>query len=126
MATIRKRGEVYQIRVSCGYDINGKQITRTKSWMPERDMTERQVQKELQKVVVLFEEQCQKGLYLDSSMKFATFAEIWMREYAEKQLRPTTVFTYSTMLKSINQSLGHIRIDKIQPHHLMTFYNELS
>ena len=125
MAAIRKRGEVYQIRVSCGYDINGKQITRTKSWMPERDMTERQVQKELQKVAVLFEEQCQKGLYLDSSMKFATFAEIWMREYAEKQLRPTTVFTYATMLKSINQSLGHIRIDKIQPHHLMTFYNEL-
>ncbi len=28
MATIRKRNNSYQIAVSCGYDINGKQICR--------------------------------------------------------------------------------------------------
>jgi integrase len=125
MATIRKRGDGYQIRVSCGYDSNGKQIIRTKSWLPERDLTEKQLQKELQKVAVLFEEQCQKGLYLDSSMKFSAFSEIWMRDYAEKQLRSTTVFSYALMLKTINQSIGHLRIDRVQPHHLMSFYNEL-
>lgn len=125
MATIRKRGDTYQIRVSCGYDTTGKQITRTKTWKPERDMTEKQKEKELQRIAVLFEEQCSQGLYLDSSMKFATFSDIWLKDYAEKQLRATTVFNYRNMMKTINKGIGHLRMDRIQPHHLMSFYDEL-
>ena len=34
MATIQKRGESYKISVSCGYDLNGKQIRRTMTWTP--------------------------------------------------------------------------------------------
>lgn len=34
MASIRKRGNSYQIRASAGYDINGKQITKTKTFRP--------------------------------------------------------------------------------------------
>ena len=34
MATVRKRGKSYQIRVSCGYDIAGKQIVKTLNWTP--------------------------------------------------------------------------------------------
>lgn len=125
MATIRKRGDTYQIRVSCGYDTSGKQITRTKTWKPERDMTEKQTEKELKRISVLFEEQCSQGLFLDSAMKFASFSDIWIKDYAEKQLRATTVFTYCNMLKAINEKIGHIRMDRIQPHHLMQLYDEL-
>lgn len=125
MATIRKRGDTYQIRVSCGYDTDGKQITRSKTWKPEREMTEKQKEKELQRVAVLFEEQCSKGLFLDASMKFTEFADIWFKDYAEKQLRATTVFNYRNMMQKINQGIGHLRIDKIQPHHLLKFYDEL-
>lgn len=125
MATIRKRGDTYQIRVSCGYDTSGKQIIRTKTWKPERDMTEKQREKELQRVAVLFEEQCSRGLFIDASMKFAAFSEIWLNDYAEKQLRPTTVFNYRNMMKLTNKGIGHLRMDKIQPHHLMSFYDEL-
>ncbi len=125
MATIRKRGDTYQIRVSCGYDTTGKQITRTKTWKPERDMTEKQKEKELQRISVLFEEQCSQGLFLDSSMKFATFSDLWLKDYAEKQLRATTVFNYRNMMKTINKGIGHLRMDRIQPHHLMSFYDEL-
>ena len=125
MATIRKRGDSYQIRVSCGYDTDGKQITRTKTWKPERDMTEKQKEKALQKIAILFEEQCSRGLFLDASMKFAAFSDIWLQNYAEKQLRATTVFNYRNMMKRVNQGIGHLKMDKIQPHHLMTFYDEL-
>ena len=38
MANIRKRSNGYQIRVSCGYDRNGKQVTRTKTWKPDGNM----------------------------------------------------------------------------------------
>ena len=45
MATIQKRGSTYRITVSCGYDLNGKQIRRTMTWTPEPGMTKRQTEK---------------------------------------------------------------------------------
>ena len=35
MATIKQRGNSYKITVSCGYDLNGKQIRRHLTWTPE-------------------------------------------------------------------------------------------
>ena len=125
MATIRKRNGSYQIRVSCGYDVNGKQIVHQKSWKPEKVMTEKQEQKEVQRIAILFEEQCSRGQFMDASMKFATFADMWMKEYAEKQLRATTIFNYTNMLVPINECIGHIRLDRIQPHHLLSCYDKL-
>ncbi len=54
MANIRKRGGSYQIRVSTGYDANGNQVVRTKSWKPEAGMTAKQIEKELQKQAIMF------------------------------------------------------------------------
>lgn len=125
MATIRKRNGSYQIRVSCGYDTNGKQIVHQKTWKPEKPMTAKQEEKELQRVAVLFEEQCSKGQFMDASMKFADFAAMWLKEYAEKQLRATTIYNYTNMLVPINEIIGHIRLDRIQPHHLLACYNKL-
>lgn len=125
MATIRKRNGSYQIRVSGGYDAHGKQIIYQKTWKPEKGMTERQEEKALQKETVLFEEQCARGQFLDGSIKFETFSEMWLKEYAEKQLRATTVFNYRKMLEPINANIGHLRLDRIQPHHLMTCYEKL-
>lgn len=48
MATIRKRKSgTYEIKVSCGYDINGKQIIQYKHWKPEDGMTKKQIEKEV-------------------------------------------------------------------------------
>ena len=44
-----KRGNSYRIRVSCGYDINGKQVFQMKTWTPEEGMTAAQIKKELQR-----------------------------------------------------------------------------
>ena len=125
MATIRKRGDTYQIRVSCGYDTAGKQIIRTKTWKPERELSEKQKEKEAHKEAILFEEQCLRGLFLDSSIKFSSFSDTWLKDYAVKQLRATTVFNYRNMLTVINDKIGHFRLDRIQPHHLLRFYDEL-
>ena len=58
MATATKRGNSYKITVSCGYDLNGKQIRKHMTWTPEPGMTERQIAKELERQKVLFEERC--------------------------------------------------------------------
>ena len=126
MATIQKRGESYKISVSCGYDLNGTQIRRTMTWTPPEGMTKRQTDKELNRQATLFEEKCRTGQVLDGSIKFADFAEKWFKDYAEKQLRPRTIGSYKEMLPRINAALGHIRIDRLQPHHIVSFYNNLA
>lgn len=126
MATITKRGDTYRIRVSCGYDIYGKQIMKSTTWDPDPGMTKKQIEKELQRQTVLFEEKCRSGQFLDGSIKFAEFAEQWIHDHAEKQLKAKTVARYKTLLVRINQGIGHIRLDKLQPHHILEFCNNLA
>ena len=61
MANIRKRGNTYQIRVSCGYDVRGVQQFQSKTWKPDEGMTPKQIEKELNRQAILFEEECKKG-----------------------------------------------------------------
>ena len=58
MASIEKRGNSYRIIVSAGLDTTGKQIKRSMTWKPSPGMTERQIEKEVQRQAVLFEERC--------------------------------------------------------------------
>lgn len=125
MATVRKRGNAYQIRVSTGYDSTGKQLEKSMTWKPPRGMTEKQIAKELERQKVLFEEQVQNGLYLDSTITLAEFADKWFKDYAEKQLREKSLEGYRCIMPRILQALGHIKLCRLQPHHLMEFYNNL-
>lgn len=63
MSTVTKRGDTYRIRVSAGYDINGKQIMKSMTWKPEPGMTKKQIEKELDRQRVLFEEKVNNGQY---------------------------------------------------------------
>ena len=58
MATIQKRGNSYTIKVSCGYDSKGKQFIQSMTWKPEPKMTAKQIEKEVNRQAVLFEEAC--------------------------------------------------------------------
>ena len=112
MATIRKRGDSYQIRVSCGYDMNNKQVIRTKTWKPKNGMTAKQIEKELNRQAVMFEEACMNG-FMTSATKFSEFAERWKREYADTHLKMTSLDTLGNKIKRINEEIGHLRLDKI-------------
>lgn len=126
MASVKKRNNNYTITVSLGYDMGGKKITRTMTWKPERGMTARQIEKEVNRQAVLFEEKCRKGQVLDNRIKFADYVEMWQREYADKQLRDKTNQRNKQALERILAALGHLQIGKIQPHHLTEFYNNLA
>lgn len=126
MASITKRGKGYRIKVSLGYDLNNHQIVRYRTWTPPAGMSESKAAKEVQRQAVLFEEECKRGRVVSGSTKFAEFIRIWLDEYAAVQLRPTTVGWYQQLFKRIIPALGHLRIDRIQPHHLQAFYNNLA
>ena len=125
MATTQKRGDGYRITVSCGYDLSGKQIRRTTTWKPEPGMTARQIEKELARQAVLFEERCKTGQVLDGGVKFADFAEQWFEDYGKTRLRPTSYRRYRSLLPRVNAAIGHIRLDRLQPHHLIALYKNL-
>ncbi len=126
MATVEKRNNGYRITVSAGYDMQGKQIRKRMTWEPAPGMTKKQIEKELERQKVMFEEKVRSGQVLDSSIRFCDFSEYWLAEYAEKQLRPRTVAGYKDMLVRINERLGNIRLDKLMPKDLIQFYNNLS
>lgn len=125
MATIQKRGSSYSIRVSCGYDTQGRQVVQSKTWTPEAGMTERQIQKELERQKVLFEEECKKG-FQSKAVKFETLCEEWFEEYAKTNLRHTTYsYLYHQRLR-INKAIGNLRMDKITTRQIQAFVNSLS
>ena len=125
MANIEKRGNSYRIVVSMGYDINGKQKKASTTWKPDKGMTDRQIKKELERQAALFEERCTTGQYVNGNITFMAFTEKWLVDYADKQLRPRTVARYRSMLPRIYAAIGHIKLEKLQPYHLIEFYNNL-
>ena len=86
MPTIQKRGDTYRIRVSAGYDSAGKQIMKSTTWKPAPGMTQKQIEKELDRQAVLFEERVRSGTAADSSMKLATFADLWTVSYTHLRI----------------------------------------
>ena len=125
MANIRKRGNTYQIRVSCGYKLNGEQVVQTMSWKPPEGMTAKQAEKEVQKQAILFEEKCLRG-QVTANVKFEEFAEQWFEEYARLNLRNTSFERMKNLKARVYPALGHLRIDKITARHIQQFINDLS
>lgn len=126
MATVKKRGQSYQFRVYCGYNSDGKQIEKTKTWKPPEGWTERRAEKEAQRLAALFEEQVRSGGLVGGNIKFSDFSQYWLRTYAEPNLKPKTVSRYKQLLVRINQDLGHLPISKIHPGNLLEFYQSLA
>jgi integrase len=126
MATHEKRGNSYRITVSLGYDLTGNQIRPRTTWTPTPGMTPLQEKKELERQKILFEERCKSGQVLDSNTKFVDFVETWFSNYAEKQLKAKTIASYKGLLKRTNLAIGHMKTSKIQPHHLLMFYDNLA
>ena len=125
MATIKKRGNSYLIRVSCGYDVNGKHKEQSMTWRPDEGMTKKQIEKELNRQAVMFEESVNHG-FKTSAMKFQELAEEWFENYAKNVLRSTTYERMLQLTHRVYPAIGHLRIDKITARHLQGFVNSLA
>ena len=129
MATIKKRegktGTSYLIRSSCGYDVSGRQVMRSMTWRPKPGMTAKQIEKELNRQAVLFDEKCTAQGVGGGNVKFETFARQWFQEYAEPNLRARTVDRLHQQEERTYQALGHIRLDKLTARQIQSFINTL-
>ena len=126
MATVEKRGDNYRITASAGYNADGKQIRKTMTWKPAPNMTEKQIAKELERQKALFDDKVKNGQYLNGNIKFKDFAKLWFRDYGKEHLRERTYLRYVELSERTYAAIGHLRLDKIQPHHLLDFYKQLA
>ena len=126
MAKIRQRNNSYQICVSCGYDVTGRQICRYMTYVPEPGMTKKQIDKEVQRQAVLFEENCRNGKAAsDGKMKLGEFVPVYL-ENAKNELSPLVYEKYSRMCDiCIIPMLGHMKLKDIKPIHIQRFVNAL-
>ena len=125
MATIRRRPNgTYEIKLSCGYGVDGKQRNQYKSYKPEPGMTKRQIEKEMQRQAILFEEDCKRG-QITAAVKFETFAEQWFEEYAKVNLRPTSYARMKQLTKRVYPAIGHKRLDKITARDIQKFITDM-
>lgn len=130
MATIKKHvskaGKVtYYIRTYDGYDSKGKQIERSMTWVPPKGMSQKQIEKELQKQAVKFEESVRGRTCFDSDTRFGEYSETWLENNRPPLLAPKTYERYQSLLRNINTAIGEIKLVKLQSHHLQEFYNNL-
>ena len=130
MAKITKRTKKdgtcsYCIRVSNGYDRQGRQVLVNRTYTPPPGLTGKKLEKELQRQADAFEQEVHSGISLDASMKVDDLIERWFTEYAEKKLKLKTVYDYRRLVPRISAGLGQLKVCQIKPSHLMAFYSNL-
>ncbi len=119
--SIEKRGKnSYRLVVFKGYDLDGKPIRHQKTIHCKN-------KSEAQTELAKFLTQVESGLVVDGNVPtFAQFVEIWTRDYALKELAPSTYYRYKRMLETrITPYFGHYKLDKIRPTDIMRFYDLL-
>lgn len=132
MATITKRtnksGHIsYRIKVSLGYDLHGKQITKSMTYKPPMGMSARKMESEANKQAIIFEERLKSFEIVPQRIKFKEAAERWLAYETERnRLKAGTLEFYKSMQDRIYNGLGHIYIDKITKPLIQSFIFDLA
>ena len=124
-----KEGKIisYSVRVSRGYDANGKQLKPySATFRPDPQKSDRQNKKALDKFVIEFEEQCRSGIVLDSKQSFAEYCEYVIKLKERAGVKHKTIINYRKFMPLVTEHLGHLKLAEIRPQHLNNFYEILS
>lgn len=105
---------------SAGTGPSGKRKRPTKTVEAKSD-------REASKLLAKFVSEVEKGEYVEpSKLTFSVFVERWLRDYAELNLAPKTLYRYKQILDTrILPAMGHLKIEQIKPTHLLEFYANL-
>ena len=124
-----KNGNIisYVIRVYHGYDNNGKRLKPfTTTYKPEKDMSPKRIEKELNRRALQFEEQCKQGYILDNRQTFAQYAAYVIELKERSGVKHNTVYSYRKLAERVNQGIGHFKLNDIRPQHLNELYSQLA
>jgi len=119
--SIQKAGETsWKLTVSGGFDGAGKRVRHTKT---VHCTSEQVARKEL----ALFVADIEKGnLSTSGKMTLIEYFAYWEENYAMPHHKKKTIAYNKSIFKRISEAMGHLRLDKIQPKHLLSFYKNLA
>jgi integrase len=121
-----KKTNKYKIIVYGGYDEHGNQRKKKLTWTPPPELrTKHEIQKELDKVVVALQEQCDNETVTNGSIKFSAFVDLWLERYAYKHLKPTSIDFYNTALTRILPAIGNVKLEDLNRRHIDRLYVDL-
>ena len=121
-----KTGVSYKITVTSGRNTDGKQVRHYLTWKPAPGMTDRQIEKAVQKAAFEFEQQISQGFVADNRQSFAQYAEYVISLKERSGTKRRTIERYRALLIRINAAIGHLKLSDIRPQHLNMFYANLS
>ena len=123
-----KNGEIisYRIRVARGYDNKGTKLKPYEmTWKPAPGMTKKQIEKELNRQAVTFEENCKSGRIGNQNIKLAEFCPMYL-EIKKDILAPRIWHDYERAINNlIIPKLGHIKLSELKPAHVQQFVQYL-
>ena len=127
MATIKKRGNTFQICCSLGRDANGRQIRKTTTYKPPEGTTPKKAEKLAQKAAVEFEKKCHGLAALDENMKFEELVKMYFEMYGEKKLKPVTLYNYRLATKKrFIPEFGNCKLKDFSPARISKFFCSLN
>lgn len=120
-----KTGPSFKITVTQGRDMDAKQIRHYKTWSPTRGMTERQMEKEVQRIAHDFEREIELGFQVDNRQTFAEYTKYVLELKERNGGKYRTIERYRELMERINPAIGHIKLVDLRPQHLNAFYKNL-
>lgn len=126
MANITKRGNTYRIRVSAGFDGNGKRLYHSETYVPTAK-TPKAIEKEVKHYAEILEQKVKDGLIaLSDATTFNAFVETWKQDWASEHLKPNQQESYLSYINLYVRSfLGSKKLGKITKKDCIAVVNNM-
>lgn len=130
MASIKKienkKGVVFRITVSNGYDMQGKKIKQTATFTPDLSMTPKQQERAANKFALEFEEKVKTGGNFDGEkLSFEEFALKWLEDKKENIAYNTYVNYKGQIENYMIPFLRGFKLADIKIPHIENYYKSL-
>lgn len=113
---ITKRGDSFLFTVALGYDTNGKQIRKTKTFKPLPGTTEKKAEKQAKLEYIEFQRYCRGATSLKENMKFRELSEWYFSNFATTQLKEGSAYQYERQVKyHLLKYFGNMKLCDITP-----------
>ncbi len=96
---VQRSENTYRFTVSCGFDGMGKQIRHTMTFKVPEGTAPSKAEKLVMEAYTDFSRKCKYSQGLDENMRFKELVEIFLREYAQNELKPVTRYNYKRDLE---------------------------
>ncbi len=128
-SVIPKPNGTYLIRVSCGVDGSGKQISRSKTFKPSKpNLSYQKLNREIDAFVAEFEMEAKSGgtVLRPEKTTFAEFVEKYL-EVKRNVLSPNTLVFYEMIIRTeLMPMFGAMKLREIRTYHVQQFIQYLA